>query len=342
MEEIKDKNREIAGVDEEEVNLLDYWRVIQKHRKLIGRIVLVTVVLTAVVSLFMTNIYQSKALITPVTPKESSASGTLATLTQQFGSLPGMLGLPAPGGTSAAELVNLLKSNIVREKMIEKNNLLPVLFYKQWDEGKKAWKKGGISLNPLVWVSKAIKLVMPGDPKVRKKDDDVPDVMDGLRELEDIITVKNNLKENTITITVDYHDPEMAAKMVGFLLDALNEHMTGESRRVAKINKDYLEDQINKNSDPFIKQKIYFLIAQQIETMMMAEVKENFAFKVLDPPIVPDKKIKPKRTLMVMLSLVVALFIGIFTAFFMEYLEKNNIKVNFSFMSFQRKPESIT
>jgi len=313
---------------EEEISLLDYWRVIQKHKKLIGRIVLVTVVLTAVVSLFMKNIYESKALITPVTPKESSSTGVLATLTQQFGALPGMLGPPTAGGTSAAELVNLLKSNIVREKMIDKNNLLPVLFPEQWDAEKKAWKKGGISLNPLVWVSKAIKWVMPQGQKVRKKDDDVPDIMDGLRALEDIITVKNNLKENTITITVDYPDPEMSAKMVAFLLDALNENMTGESRRVAKINKDYLEDQINKNSDPFIKQKIYFLIAQQIETMMMAEVKENFAFKVLDPPMVPDKKIKPKRTVMVLLSLVVALFIGIFTAFFLEYLEKNNIKIS--------------
>jgi len=313
---------------EEEISLLDYWRVIQKHKKLIGRIVLVTVVLTAVVSLFMKNIYESKALITPVTPKESSSTGVLATPTQQFGALPGMLGLPTAGGTSAAELVNLLKSNIVREKMIDKNNLLPVLFPEQWDAEKKAWKKGGISLNPLVWVSKAIKWVMPQGQKVRKKDDDVPDIMDGLRALEDIITVKNNLKENTITITVDYPDPEMSAKMVAFLLDALNENMTGESRRVAKINKDYLEDQINKNSDPFIKQKIYFLIAQQIETMMMAEVKENFAFKVLDPPMVPDKKIKPKRTVMVLLSLVVALFIGIFTAFFLEYLEKNNIKIS--------------
>jgi len=60
----------------------------------------------------------------------------------------------------------------------------------------------------------------------------------------------------------------------------------------------------------------------------MAEVKENFAFKVIDPPLAPDKKIKPKRSQMVMLSLIVALFIGIFVAFFLEYLEKQNININ--------------
>jgi uncharacterized protein involved in exopolysaccharide biosynthesis len=59
---------------------------------------------------------------------------------------------------------------------------------------------------------------------------------------------------------------------------------------------------------------------------MMAEVKENFAFKVLDPPIVPDQKIKPKRTQMVILALVASLFLGIFVAFFKEYLAKRKMQ----------------
>jgi len=323
MEEIKNKNQEMCG--EEEINLLDYWRVIQKHRKLIGKIVLVTVVLTAVISLFMANIYRGKALITPISPK--GGGGNLSALAQQFGSPAGFAGLSLPssasGTVSLPELVNLLNSNIVREKMIQKYNLLPVLFYNDWDADKKDWKRGGITLNPLALVSKAIKLIKPRDPKApKKKDDDIPDIQDGLRELEDIVGVKQNIKENTITISVDYPDPEMAARMTSYLLEALNDHITGEAKRVAKINREYLEDQITKNSDPIIKQKIYNLVADQIETIMMAEVKENFAFKVLDPPMVPDKKIKPKRTLMVILSLFVSAFIGVFVAFFKEYLEK--------------------
>ena len=49
---------------------------------------------------------------------------------------------------------------------------------------------------------------------------------------------------------------------------------------------------------------------------MMAEVKENFAFKVLDPPRVPDQRIKPQRRRMVMRAFVASLFVGIFMAFF--------------------------
>ncbi len=309
MEEQKDINQ--TNIGDKETNLLDYWRVIQKHKKLIGRIVLVMVILTAIISLFMTNIYQGKALITSISPK-GGGGGNLSALAQQFGSVAGFAGLSLPssvsGTVSLPELVNLLNSNIVREKMIQKYNLLPILFYDDWDSDKKDWKRGGISLNPLVLIGKVIKMITPKDPKApKKKADDVPDIQDGLRKLEDIVKVKQNIKENTITVSIDYPDPEMAAKMTNYLLDALNDHITGEAKRVAKINKDYLEDQITKNSDPIIKQKIYNLVADQIETIMMAEVKENFAFKVLDPPMVPDKKIKPKRTQMVILSLFICI-----------------------------------
>jgi uncharacterized protein involved in exopolysaccharide biosynthesis len=325
MEEMKNKNQEMAG--EEEISLLDYWRVIQKHGKLIGRIVLVTVVLTAVVSLFMKNIYQVKVVIAPIAGKEGTTSSTASMLAQQFGIVQSG---PAPG----TEIFNLLNSNILKHKIIEKNDLLPVLFEDNWDKEKNTWKRGGFSLNPMRLVRIVSRALNP-PPTSIKKDPGVPDTWDGIRALMKITKVTQNLKENTITITTEYKDPVMAANLGRYTLNTLIDHITDEAKRVAKINKDYLEDQINKNSDPFIKQKIYFLIAQQIETMMMAEVKENFAFKVLDPPMVPDKKIKPKRTQMVLLSLVVSLFIGIFTAFFLEYLEKNNIKVNFSFMSFR-------
>jgi uncharacterized protein involved in exopolysaccharide biosynthesis len=314
-------------MEEDEINLLDYWRVIWKRRKLIGYIVAATVVLTAVVSLFMTNIYQAKAVIMPVTSKESSGGGVTAMLSSQFGGL-AALGLSTLDPASTSEIMGLLKSNILQEKMIQQYNLMPVLFYEQWDDKKKAWKKDdGFSLNPLYYVSQLIKLVTPAPPPGgRKKEPGVPDTWDALRLLDGIVNIKKDLKEGTITLTADYRDPEMAAKLVEYYLATLNDYMSTEAKRVANTNRKYLEEQLATTTDPLIKQKTYNLIAQQIETAMMSEVKENFAFKVIDPPLAPDKKIKPKRSQMVMLSFVVALFIGIFVAFFLEYIEK--VKMN--------------
>ncbi|MDO9558158.1 MAG: Wzz/FepE/Etk N-terminal domain-containing protein [Syntrophales bacterium] len=313
--------------EEDEINLLDYWRVIWKRRKLIGWVIVAAVFLTVVISLMMTNIYQSKAVITPVATKDGARGGTLSALAQQFGGLPG---IALPGGSSASEIVALLESNILREMVITRYNLMPVLFHEAWDTEKKNWKKGsGINLNPLYYVGKLAKLLQPQAPKgVRKAEEGVPEIWDGIRKLDDIVSVKNNIKDNSITITADFYDPEMAAKLVEYFLLTLTNHMSEEARRVAMTNRKYLEEQLATTADPLIKQNIYNLIAQQLETSMMAEVKENFAFKVIDPPKAPDRKTKPKRAQMVMLSFVVALFLGIFAAFFLEYLEKQNININ--------------
>ncbi len=153
--------------EEDEINLLDYWRVIRKRQRLIVRVVIAAVLATVVISLFMTDIYQSKAVITPIASKDSATGvSTLSALALQFGALPGIV---LPGGSSAAEIVNLLKSNILREKVIERYQLLPVLFYKEWDAEKKDWKRA-ISLNPLVYIGKIVKAITPGEPQgVMKK-----------------------------------------------------------------------------------------------------------------------------------------------------------------------------
>jgi LPS O-antigen subunit length determinant protein (WzzB/FepE family) len=131
--------------------------------------------------------------------------------------------------------------------------------------------------------------------------------------------VSPNQKDNSIQVSMRFRDPGIASDIVNYTLLELTDHMSTEARRVADTNKKYLESQVDKTADPFIKAKIYALIAQQIETAMMAEVKENFAFKVLDPPKAPDKKISPKRVQMVIISFIVAIFIGLLAAFIREY-----------------------
>jgi uncharacterized protein involved in exopolysaccharide biosynthesis len=313
---------------EDEIDLLELWRVVWKRRKLIVRIVSAVVLMTIVVSLFMTNIYQAEAVIVPVETKNGGGGMASALMSQMGGGFGGLIGLPE--SSSSMEIGLLLESKVLRKKIINDYNLLPILFPEQWDQEKKVWKKGsGWSLNPLAFISKLIGAMKPADKKGVKKDPGIPDELDGLRMLENLVKINKNKKDNYITISVQFDDPDTAAAMVGYFLMALNDHMSKEAKRVATMNKKYLEEQLSQTNDPLIQQKIYNMIAQQMETSMMAAVKENFAFKIIDPPLVPDKKLKPKRAQMVVLSFVVALFLAVFVVFFLDYLEKNNIHIKY-------------
>lgn len=263
---------------DDEINLLDYFNVLKKHKKIIVTIVVISVLTTGIVSLLMTKIYEAKAVIVPAT-QQSSPPG-MSALVAQFGISP-----PIP--INAAETVNLLKSKILMEKIIKNHNVLPILLEKNPKDKTE---------NEKIWM--------------------------GIRALMGITTVNYKQKDNVIELSVQFKDPKIATDIVNYYLTELTEHMSNEAKRVALTNKKYLESELNTTSDPFIKTRIYGLIAQQIETAMLTEAKENFAFKVLDPPKVPDKKIKPKRRQMVIIAFVTSLFMGIFAAFFIEYVQK--------------------
>jgi uncharacterized protein involved in exopolysaccharide biosynthesis len=294
--------------DEDEIDLVEVARVIWREKRLIIGVVVFFTLATAVLSLFMTNIYTAKAVLKPVSQKDGA--GRLSSLASQFGGLANLAGIAMPGAASSTEIVNLLKSNILKKKIIEQYNLLPVLFPKKWDEEKKRWKRdqGGFSLNPLAFMAK----LSPAGPSIPGKDPNIPDVWDGIRMLDKIVTINYNLKEDIVTITVNFRDPVMAAQIAHYYLTALNDHMSEEAKRISAVNKAYLEQQLQETQDSLVRQKIYNLIAEKIETMMMAEVKENFAYKILDPPMAPDKKSKPKRTLMVFVAFLVSAFLAVF------------------------------
>lgn len=269
----------LQKTEDDEINLLDYLKVILKHKRLIAWIIGVIVVLTAIVSLVMTPIYRAKAVILPI-----------ASQGERFGAsaIASQFGFAVPEQPNKSEIVGLLNGNILRERVLKRYKLLPVLLEESSIKGKTEDEK--------LWMA--------------------------LRYLENTLKINPKQKENTIEISMEFKDPKVTSDIINYVLSEITDYMSGETRRVAETNQKYLESQIDKTADPFIKTKIYSLIAQQIETSAMAEAKENFAFKMIDPPKVPDKRIKPKRRLMVAISFVVSLFLGIFVAFGKEFLEK--------------------
>lgn len=320
-EEIKQSEpTNIVYENEDEIDLLELAKKIWEGKKLIIWIVVGFTLATIVASLFMTNIYTANAVIQVVSSKDSG--GRISSLASQFGGLASIAGIAMPSAASSTELVTLLKSKGLKKQVLEKYNLLPVLFPEKWNKEKKTWKTSKINFNPLVLVAK----LMPEKTGAPKKDESIPDTWDGIRELDKIINIDYDTKKDIITITANFRDPEMAAAIVSYFITELNEHMSSEAKRMAVVNKQYLEKQLLETNDILVQQKVYSLIAEKIEMMMMAEVKEGFAFKVLDPPMAPDMKSKPKRAQMVIVAFMVSLFLGVFMVLFRDYLKKIKAK----------------
>ena len=281
--------------EEDEINLLDYVIVLLKYKWLIFGIVFATGIAAVIISLMLANIYRSEATIIPRQQEKSGASSALSALGALGGMAGDLAGLGGGGDVDKFEVV--LKSRELARRVVEKYKLLPELFEEQWDPLKKEWKEN------------------PG-----------PSLQDAYKLIIGMLTVSRESSSDVLAVKFDHEDPNFAKIMVDNYLAELSESLREDTLEDAEENKKFLQEQILKTSDPLLKVKISDLLAKEIEKETFARAQKYYSFIVLDPPFAADldKKVKPKRSLICILSVTVAAFLAIFLAFFLEYI--HNVK----------------
>jgi uncharacterized protein involved in exopolysaccharide biosynthesis len=285
---------EPLGYEDDEINLLDLFMVLVRRKWLIIGLVFLAGVAAVVISLSMTNVYRSEATIAPRETEQSTSKALSGALGGLGGLVASDIGLG--GGSDADKIEVLLKSRRLANLVVEKHNLLPTLFSEEWDAQKKAWK-----VNPAPTIQDAYKLIK-----------------------DSLLRVTRDRKTDVITASIEYKDPEFAKSMMQYYITELSEGLRAKVLRDAEENMRFLTAQLDKTNDPLLREKIYTMLAKEIEKDTFARAQTYYGFYVLDPPIAPDlnKKAKPKRALICILSVVVAFFVAVFLAFFLEYLSR--------------------
>ena len=74
-----------------------------------------------------------------------------------------------------------------------------------------------------------------------------------------------------------------------------------------------------------IQEKVFELVTSQYEMAKIEEAKDINTIQILDSAVPPDKKSSPKRALIVILSTLIAFFLSVFLAFFVEYIQRLKI-----------------
>ncbi|NPA53890.1 MAG: hypothetical protein GXO21_04410, partial [Aquificae bacterium] len=95
-------------------------------------------------------------------------------------------------------------------------------------------------------------------------------------------------------------------------------------------------------SEITIAKGLYQALVQEYELAKAQEMKEQVAFQVIDPPFIPKKPYKPKKKLLLAISIISGLFLGIFAAFFIEWLDNIRKKTNKVHLYKEKEDTTIT
>jgi len=249
-----------------EVDFFELWGIAWDGRWLIGIVTAVFAILSVVFVLLLPNIYRAETVLVPV-----QADAGLGDLSALAGRVAGLSGLTLGAGSDMTqEALATIRSRAFTEQFIKANGLLPLLFTDLWDAKKGDW--------------------IVTDPEDR------PTLWTGFETLDDNRSIEFDPGSGTVTLGIEWPDPALATKWVNGMVAALNRHLQQHAIDEAERNRRFLEAQIAATNVVEIREVLYRLLETQIRTIVLAQGRPEYAFKVVGPALVPEKKAKPLRS----------------------------------------------
>jgi uncharacterized protein involved in exopolysaccharide biosynthesis len=113
-------------------------------------------------------------------------------------------------------------------------------------------------------------------------------------------------------VSVEWRDPVLAADWVNDLVGRLNAEMRSRAIAATEASVGYLEKELATTSTIETKQAIARLMEAQINQKMLANVTQEYAFRIVDRALPPDPKdvVWPNKLLLVALGPIVGLIVG--------------------------------
>jgi uncharacterized protein involved in exopolysaccharide biosynthesis len=268
-------------VAQDGLTIREYLDFLWRTRWKIGAFVAACTLATAVTVLLLPKEYRASILVSAVTGQSGSGQlGGLSSLLSQFGGgLSSLAGLSLSSDSKRAESVAVLQSDALTERYIEQNNLLPVLYKKDWDAATGRWKQTDPLKMPTLWKANE-------------------------RFKKSIRKVVLEPHSGLVTLAITWTDPKVAAKWANDLVKLTNDYLRRKAIDEADRNIAYLTEQAAKTDVVGIKQAIYSLLQSEINKEMLARGTDEYAFKVLDPAIAPERASFPMRTLSVIVAFI--------------------------------------
>jgi len=282
---------------DDEIDLRELLLSLWNERVLIAQITAAFAVLSIVVSLMMTNIYRSEAILSP---NHSSNS-----LQSQYGSLASLAGIDLGKGKTDKTTVAIetIKSRKFLEYLINKHKtFLPDLMaFDNWNADEKKVNYDSDLYDGKKWVREV-------DPPKKPQ----PSLQESHKAFSELISISQDKKSSLVTISIDHESPELAKRWVDYVVSGINEITRDQDVEKAEKSIEYLKEQIQQTSVADIQTGLFGLIESQLETVMLAKATPEYLFSVIDPAVIPELKHKPKRSLIVVLSTIIGFIVACF------------------------------
>ena len=267
--------------------LSELYSLLFDYKKIIFLIPFLLSVITAAFSLSITAIYESQTTLAANSQSSSGLSGII-----NNSGLAAIAGITASSGNRnlGAEGIEILKSRkFITDFIKDEKILVNLMAAEGWDRDKNE-----VIINPDVYDIKNKRWTLG--------DDSIPSDQEAYEAFVNKMSLFKDVKTGFVTLKVRHFSPVIAKEWTEKLINSLNDYLREVDLVEAEKTISFLDKLLSENNLLEVNNSLVNLKQQQIKIIMNAKAREQYVFRVLDPPIAPEKRFSPKRTQIVVSS----------------------------------------
>ncbi len=250
--------------------------------------------------------YRAEFVLAPAAELSQSAGG-LASLASRFGGLASIAGVDL-GATStdrSAMTLETLRGHTFLVDFAKRRGLvIPLLAGQSYNPATKVW-----TVDQSIYDERTRQWQWRGLLTKRKE----PTDFEIYKKFSKRVFIDEDRKSGMIRMAVEARSPQLAADWANLLVRDLNDYLRRKDTDEARRTIGYLQEQIGSTPVNEMQAIFYRLIEEQTKTLMLSRVRDEYALKIVDPPLVPDKPAFPNRVLLAALGALGALALALVT-----------------------------
>ena len=308
-------NNNFPNEFDDEIDLKELFHALLQGKWIILFVTTFVSVIGVIYSLYLPNIYESKAVLTPVN-QSSSISGAL----RGYSGLAGLAGISLPSGGNEGNSDKALQkigSLSFFENSLLSNIYLPNLMaVKSWDYKTNTldYDKNIFNINSNVWIR---------DYSYPRQQ--TPTAQESFEVFKTKhLNLVSDKKSGFITLSIKHQSPFVAKQWVELVVSEINAYYSQKDKAESEKAVSYLSQQILKTNLSEIKLVMAELLQEETKKLTLIEANKFYVFEYIDPPVVMEMKSEPIRSIICIISALFGGMLGLFIVLIKNYFYRKS------------------
>jgi hypothetical protein len=298
---------------DDEINLREIFWAVWRGKIVIALIATIFAMASIFYALNLPNIYRTTAVLSP-TLEEDSLSGSM----QGISNLASFAGINISDGPASKsdQALEVLSSRVFfAEKILPNIHLPDLMANPRWNP-----ETNTISYDPEIYDSERQQWVR----EVGFPYQVTPTAQEAHNHfIGEVFNVNSDTTSGFVTLSIQHVSPYIARDWAELIINEINEQFRSRDLEIALSSINYLNNQIATTGVVEVRQALSQLLRNQIQTSMLIDANPDYVFSVLDPPIPPELKYSPSRSLIVILATLLGGIFGV-TAILVRYYARSD------------------